>query len=144
MGNAAPGSSDYVILNTSHQNFCETLFIGNQLIMPKGDFLGTINAQQNFKNIHMLLSTFFLNVDKLNNKTEDDNMLNKTKHQQHGQIRNHEDPVVENKYGDQQLLSHVLDNAQCEPNLRSKLETGICVMNIDYLRKPEKATTTDV
>ena len=57
--NAAQGD-DYVFLETSHQNFCDTPLMANQAALPRGDFLGTTNAATVRTTTQLLVSTFFL------------------------------------------------------------------------------------
>ena len=67
VSHAGAGSKDYVMLGTSHQNFAETILLANQIAMPKGDMLGSVDATLMYEQIQKLVTTFFLMKGKNNN-----------------------------------------------------------------------------
>ena len=59
--NAAQHSANYVFLDTSHQNFCDTPLMANQAVLQgRRDFLGTANAASIRARTLLLVSAFFL------------------------------------------------------------------------------------
>ena len=100
VSNAAQGSSDYVFLETSHQNFCDTPLLANQVILQRlPDFLGTANATAIRARTQLLVSALFM-PDSANGG------------------------AIAGDWG-QDLLAGLLDRAGCSLRQRAEIMAGL-------------------